>query len=137
MSRLKDQHNDIYEAWVAKQALAAIIPNPTVYVFNVPKADRYKSTWERQYGQHLEARVRAHDIRQYEYEALRFRLADGTMYTPDFVLWLPDDVVEVHEIKGRQREAAMVRFKVARDRYPRFIWRMLKKSCGRWVELDV
>jgi hypothetical protein len=137
VTKLRDIHNAIYANWVKHQPVAPVTPNPVALAGTVPKEDRYRNTWERQFGQHLELRKRAGDIRQYEFEALRFRLADDATYLPDFVVWLPDDVVQVIEIKGRKREAGILRFRIARSKYPHYVWRMVKKQAGRWEDMKV
>lgn len=73
------------------------------------------------------------EIRDWWYESVRLRLANGAWYTPDFVVMMHDGTLEMHEVKGFWREAARVRIKVAADNYPfKFIAvQKLKKRDGR------
>lgn len=100
------------------------------------------SMWEAEYRQHLEALKRAGAIRGYVWKGMRFRLVvtepgkRDRWYTPEAIVWpLQGRPPEVHEVKGHQREAGMLRFDVAADRYPMFRWRMVAKDGGRWVTI--
>jgi hypothetical protein len=100
-----------------------------------PKS-RFKSKLEQRYAEHLENQRVAGEIKRWAYEALKFRLADGALFTPDFCVWLNDGSLELRETKGHMREAARVRFLVARELYPEFQWRMIQASSkGGWVEI--
>lgn len=80
----------------------------------------------------LEARKAASEVARYEFEALKFRLADGAYYCPDFAVWLASGALELHETKGFWREASRVRIKVAADRYP-FLFVAVRRIKGEWV----
>ena len=73
---------------------------------------------EARYSAHLEMLRSANEIAWYKYEALKFRLADKTFYTPDFVVMLPDGVIEIHEVKGYWEDDARVKIKVAAETFP-------------------
>lgn len=68
------------------------------------------------------------------FEQIKFRLADNSYYTPDFVSVWNDGHIEVTEIKGFLREAALVRFKQAAEMYGWMKWEMVKKATdhGGW-----
>lgn len=88
---------------------------------NAPSPKKMNRT-ELAYARMLECRKQAGEIVRYEFEGLSLKLADGAKYTPDFYVLFKDHV-ELHEIKGGLvREAALVRFKVAVERYPEFGW---------------
>lgn len=84
----------------------------------VPKKPTFKSDLEARYAAHLECRKIAGDLRDWRYEPIRLRLADGTFYKPDFMVMAMDDVIEIHESKGHMREAARVRLNVAVEMFP-------------------
>jgi len=87
---------------------------------------------EASYAEHLTALQLRGEILWWMFEGLSFRLTDGTWYTPDFVVQLPDGTVELHETKGAWREAARLRIKIAADRFPfRFVG--VKNIKSRWV----
>lgn len=72
------------------------------------------------------------EIFDYKYEALRFRLADNTTYTPDYFVVFPDRL-ELHEVKGRWMQAARVKIKVAAEIYPWFKWIAIQRKKSVWV----
>jgi hypothetical protein len=99
--------------------------------------DRFRNKLERSYALHLDALVYAGQIRSWSYESVSFRLGEGAKFTPDFLVVLPDDVLQVRELKGHMREAARVRWLVAKERYPMFQWIMVRREHGQWTERKV
>lgn len=100
----------------------------------------HDSQWEHEYHAYLDALKRAGEIRGYRWKDFRVRLVrqDGERdryYSPEALVWLPDGTMEVHEVKGRKREAGMMRFDLAREQWPCFRWRMMAKRDGRWVQI--
>jgi hypothetical protein len=102
----------------------------------------YRSKTEALYGMILEDEKLAGTIGRWEYEALTFALAAtdngkrGAKFTPDFCVWLPNEKLELREIKGGFiREAARVRFLVAKRLYPEFGWRMIQRKGGEWLDI--
>ena len=90
---------------------------------------------ERAYGEMLMTRKLAGEIAEYHFEAVKFRLADLTYYTPDFMVMLPDGLIEFHEVKGFWEDDARVKIKVAAEIYPfKFVAasRLAKKLGGGW-----
>lgn len=74
---------------------------------------------ERQYAtQVLDVREAAGEVYGYWYEAVKFRLADRTFYTPDFLVILASGVVELHETKGWWEEDARIKFKMLPELFP-------------------
>ena len=80
---------------------------------------------EARYEHLLEMRKRAGEIVGYWFEGMTLKLADNTRYTPDFMVMLPDGMIEFHEVKGAWaifQDDAKVKIKVASAMYPfRFI----------------
>ena len=86
---------------------------------------------EAAYGAHLETLKRAGIIDWYKFEGMKFRLADKTFYTPDFMVMMADGTIEAHEVKGYWADDARVKIKVAADMYPvKFI--AVKKAKTGW-----
>jgi hypothetical protein len=56
----------------------------------------------------------------WRFEAIKFRLADKTFYTPDFVVIRDDGTIEIHEVKGFWEDDARVKIKVFAEMYPEF-----------------
>lgn len=88
---------------------------------------------EARYAACLDAYKSAGQILWYRYEGMKFRLANNTFYTPDFVVMTRDGTIEVHEVKGFWEDDARVKIKVAAEMYP-FIFRAFKSSKGGWSE---
>lgn len=91
---------------------------------------------EEAYAQVLEARLRSGQIRMWEFQGMKLRLADGAYYTPDFFVVTVDDLIELHETKGFMREAARVRLLVAASKYP-FTFKLVRKVKGLFSISDV
>ena len=90
---------------------------------------------EKAYADHLEKRKLAGEITCYEFDCLKLRLADKTFYTPDFLVQLANDELEIHEVKGFWEDDARVKIKVAAAKYPfRFmaVKQKPKKAGGGW-----
>jgi len=80
---------------------------------------------ERAYAARLELLQRAGEIKSFRFEPIKFRLADRTFYTPDFMVVTADEI-QFHEIKGYLPEDdANVKIKVAAEMYPEFRFQMV------------
>lgn len=96
-------------------------------VFTRPKMNG----WEADYAGILAAQLHAGEIADYEFEAVKFRLAKATWYTPDFMVVYVDRI-EFHEIKGgHYHDDARVKWKAAADLFPWFVWRWISKKRKR------
>ncbi|MBU2051554.1 MAG: hypothetical protein KKH61_21600 [Gammaproteobacteria bacterium] len=70
----------------------------------------------------LETLKRAGLLEDYRYESVTLRLPDHPSYTPDFMITWPD-CIEFAEIKGGYvRDHGRLRYRVAVDLYPEFLW---------------
>jgi len=99
-----------------------------------PKTGMNKT--EAAYEGHLALRKAAGEVQWFAFEAVKLRLADKTFYTPDFVVMLADDVIELHEVKGYWEDDARVKIKVAASLYP-FQFRAIKAGKGgQWSVED-
>lgn len=72
---------------------------------------------ELRYAQHLESLLRAGEIKRWDYEPVKLRLARNTTYTPDFRVVTLDDFITYHEVKGWWRDDARVKIKVAAEQH--------------------
>ncbi len=84
------------------------------------------------YAEHLRLLQIAGDVVGFAYEPVKFRLGPSCYYTPDFVCITRDLEVVCIEIKGRRREDAMVKFRVAAETYPILRWRMVERKNRAW-----
>ena len=73
---------------------------------------------EAAYAGRLELRKAAGEILGYDFEALKFRLADNTFYTPDFAVMLSTQELQAHEVKGFWEDDARVKIKMAARLFP-------------------
>jgi len=92
---------------------------------------------EAAYAGTLEVRKAAGELIGYWYEAVTFKLAKDTRYTPDFLVQLADGTLEAHEVKGFWEDDARVKIKVAASMFPVLFRAMkprAKKHGGGWEE---
>jgi hypothetical protein len=87
---------------------------------------------EAAYAAELSIRKAAGEVIDFGFERMKLRLADGAWYCPDFLLVMADRSIELHEVKGFEREAAIVRLKVAAELYPHFRFYLVKKVDAGW-----
>lgn len=88
---------------------------------------------ERAYADHLDTLKAAGEVAEYWFEAVKFKLADATFYTPDFMVLMQDGTIEVHEVKGHWEDDARVKFKVFRDKFWPFTARAFTRKGKGWV----
>jgi hypothetical protein len=70
-------------------------------------------------------------------KGLCFRLANGCVYWPDWVVF-GGSGVECHEVKGKKAwDDAIVKLKVAARTYPQLSWFLQDKPDGQWREYRV
>jgi len=121
---------------IVKRAARGWVPEEVKPVPELPGPldvdDRYANNWERQYGEvHLEQRRHLKEIRDWEYEAVKFRIAKKTYFTPDFMV-IGLQWIEFHDVKGFLRDDAAVKIKACRELFPWFKWAYAKKEKGIW-----
>ena len=73
---------------------------------------------ERNYAGYLESRKIKGEIQYYAFDSIKFRLADKTFYSPDFIVLKANGELEAHEVKGRWEDDAKVKIKVAASMHP-------------------
>lgn len=72
---------------------------------------------ERAYAQHLLARMIDGDIIRFDFQAMKFRLASGCWYEPDFLVMRSNGLIEIHEVKGFMEDDAAVKLRVFAEQY--------------------
>ena len=90
---------------------------------------------EAAYAETLELQKQAGEIIWYRFEAITFKLADDTRYTPDFLVLTAEGYLECRECKGWWQDDAKVKIKVAASIFPlKFvaIHKKPKKDGGGW-----
>lgn len=98
---------------------------------------------EAAYAAYLDLLRSAGDVLWFRFEGLKFRLADNTFLTPDFVVMMADGQIELHDCKGAKAiymDDAKVKMKVAAEQYP-FVFRVAfpkpKREGGGWLIEEV
>ena len=87
---------------------------------------KMNGTEKRFFADHVEGKT-------YTFESLKFRLADNTWYTPDFMV-IEDGRVVIYEVKGGFfRDDARAKFKVAAEMNPWFVWRWAVWKDKKWT----
>ena len=66
----------------------------------------------------IQPRIIAGEYQESWFEEWKFRIADKTWYTPDFVVMLPDGTLEIHECKGFMQDDANVKLKAVAEKFP-------------------
>lgn len=88
---------------------------------------------EAKYATHLEQLKVLGEISWYSFEAWKFRLANKTFYSPDFIVMRSTGELEAHEVKGYWEDDARVKIKVAAQMHPlQFIAVMWNKNNDCW-----
>jgi hypothetical protein len=116
-----------------------MIGNKTWRALGRLKSGQMNAT-ELRYSKTLELKKQAGEILWYHFEGLRFRLADATGYTPDFIVMTSTGQLEAHEVKGAKaifQDDAKVKIKVAASMYPiRFIVVFPIKKSNLWEVVE-
>lgn len=97
---------------------------------------RMNKTEQRYADDVLTPLLRAGEIIDWKFEALKLRLADRTFYDTDFFVQLPCGLIEIHEVKGFMEDDAAVKIKVAADQFP-FTFKLARLNKGLWTVEDV
>lgn len=87
---------------------------------------------EAEYASILESLKKSDEIKDYRFEEIKFRLANSTFYTPDFLV-IYEDRFEIHEVKGFWRDDARVKIKVAAKQFPWFRFISASKKGKGWI----
>lgn len=103
---------------------------------------------EARYAQHLDDRKARGEILGWWYEWITFVLAFDCRWKPDFVVMLPDGVIELHDTKGSKKNAkgewvpwieedAKVKLHIAGSHFPfvvKSVW--WNQTKGEWSEKE-
>lgn len=87
---------------------------------------------ESAFADYLDGRIQRGEIKRWDFEAMKFILADRTTYTPDFFVMLPDGRIEFYEVKGFMRDDANVKLKVSASKFYMFKFYLVRKEKREW-----
>lgn len=127
----------------ARLGKAALLPQPQASGLPQPKGRTVKPVrgsmngLESRYSKHLDWQIREGHIATYWFEAFKVRLADLTWYTPDFLVMLPDGLLEWRETKGWMREDANLKTKITSDLYWQFPVKVVTEKRGAFTVREV
>ncbi len=107
---------------------------------NLAPRDRGMNKTEIKFSHRLEALKRSGTIVEWRFEALKFRLADMTTYTPDFLVIGTDGSITLIDTKAYWKKAgkvgitedANVKIKVVAEQYPWFAFQTTWEQDGGW-----
>lgn len=100
---------------------------------------------EAAYEQHLDTLHKAGLIDGFKFEGIKIKLADKTFWTPDFIVFAQDGVVELHDTKGTKtktradgskdktpwiEEDAKIKLKLASELFPFRVFAVFKTPDG-------
>jgi hypothetical protein len=90
---------------------------------------------EASYAAILFARKAIGEVKDYWYESVTVKLADGVRYTPDFAVLLADGTLELHEVKGGFiRDDARIKLRVAARHTPfTYVLAQYKNKASGWT----
>ena len=97
---------------------------------------KYGSKLEAAWAEELRRLEEAEEILRYYHEPMNLRLAANTYYRPDFMVIYAVHV-EFHEVKGFWRDDARVKIKVAAEKFPEFVFKVITKKKNQWHEETV
>jgi len=95
---------------------------------------------EKAYSIHLAGLMHIGEIVFWKFEGIKFRLANNTFLTPDFIIMKPSGEIQILEVKGYMMDDANIKLKVAAEMYPfRFfvIRKCRKKDGGGWSSQEI
>lgn len=123
-------HDPARQAEVAKQ-LGVHLVKRRAATAQPPRT--FRSQGEQEYARQLALRKIAGEVEGWLYEPFVLRLAEGFTYKIDFLVVLTGGVIELVEFKGHEREDDVIKFKMAAELHPWFVFRMVKKQEGQLV----
>ncbi len=87
---------------------------------------------ESRYAEELKLQQIGGQILWWEFEAMKFKLADKTYYTPDFIVMDSNLEISIREVKGHWEDDARVKIKCAAAKFPIFRFMAIKNNRGLW-----
>ncbi len=99
-------------------APAPVIPVPAGQSALGRLPNGHMNKTEEAYASLLSAKREAGEVLWFSFEGMKFRLADATFYTPDFMVMLANGQLQAHEVKGQWQDAARIKIKIAASLHP-------------------
>jgi len=105
---------------------------PVQTLIKEPKDKPKMNGLESSYAQYLDYLKRTGEIIDWKFEPFNIRLADKCFYKIDFLVITKDKQIELHETKGRWEDDALVKFKVAAEQFPWFVFKAIMRKDGHF-----
>ncbi len=87
---------------------------------------------EQAYADRLKLLQQAGEVLWFEFEPMNLKLADKCFYRVDFLVMDAHGFLEVHEVKGRWEDDALVKIKTAAAKFP-FAFKAFQYVKKQWV----
>ena len=102
-------------------AISAAVVLPEVW----PKQNK----WEAEFGRYLQMNLPGTSVMP---QALTFRLARATSYTPDWIVWHGNGrTLEAFEVKGFWRQSGRIKIKMAARLFPQVVFSAVTRPKGK------
>jgi len=95
------------------------------------------NTLEAAYAKALDGRKLNGEVADWWFESMKFKLADKTWYTPDFIVVLADGTLQIHETKGFMMEDAAIKLKITSALYWAHEVVLITRKRGTWMYRNV
>ena len=95
----------------------------------VEQQNEFRNDMEKEYALYLEERKCERKIKNWLYEPLKLNLVEEgkrCTWTPDFIVWNGMNEIELHELKGLEREDDIIKFKAAASKFRFWRFKMIK-----------
>lgn len=97
-----------------------------------PARRREMNGWEREYADYLIRMSATGRLSWWGFEIMRVRIGPGVYYKCDFCWLDPAGKLHFDEIKGHERQASTLRFKLAAAAVQWAVFRMIRKAKDGW-----
>lgn len=102
-------------------------------VSNTPSLQRPKlNRTELKYRDMLAEKKHAGQIIDFKVQQLTLKIADDCRFTPDFSVINSDQTITLIDVKGFEREDAVIKMKCAAQMFPEFRFEMVEWRKGEW-----
>jgi len=113
----------------------------------LPGWPKQADKWNYAYAQFLAMEKHAGNIKWWWYEAFSIWLVPpnkatkdrGLRHRVDFLVWQNDGTLTMIEVKGRSLNLrdGITRYKIAREKFPCFAWKIVKRKGHGWEEIII
>jgi len=88
---------------------------------------------EQKYADLLSLKKQSGEVVEWWFDSINLKIGDNCHYRPDFLVMLSSGELEMHETKGYWTDDALVKIKVAAEKFP-FTFRSFRYIKKEWEE---